>query len=146
MFLSFSKEKPMGWFDSIKDQVSGVLSGSDETSQAGLLEALGGLLNHPELGGLQGLIHRFEEKGLGAVASSWVGTGENMPISGEMLQQVLGSDKIQAYADKLGMSTQDASDHLAEVLPQVVDTLTPNGSVEEGGVGQALGGILNGLL
>lgn len=136
----------MGLFDSIKDQVVGALSGGDDTSHAGLLEAVGGLLNHPEIGGLQGLIQSFEEKGLGEVVSSWVGSGENMPISGELVQQVLGNEKVQAIADKLGISTQDASDHLAEVLPQVVDKLTPNGSVEEGGIGQALGGILKGLL
>jgi uncharacterized protein YidB (DUF937 family) len=61
--------------------------------------------------------------------SSWIGTGENRSISPEQIQQVLGSGQVQQIAERLGISSDDASSGLAKILPQVVDKLTPNGSV-----------------
>lgn len=111
------------------------------------MDVVGSLINNPQTGGLQGLIKSFEEKGLGGVAASWVGTGQNLPISAEQIQSVLGNEQVAAFAQKLGISPQDVSTHLAQLLPQVVDKLTPNGSIPEGGGGleQTLGGLLKGL-
>jgi uncharacterized protein YidB (DUF937 family) len=80
------------------------------------------LLSGPQSGGLSGLIQTFNSKGLGNVISSWVGTGENLPISGQQIQQM---------AEKLGTSKEEVSGGLASLLPQLVDKLTPNGSVPE---------------
>jgi uncharacterized protein YidB (DUF937 family) len=135
----------MGLFDSMRDQVTGALSGA-QTGHAGWMAAVGGLLNDQETGGLSSLLRRFEENGLGETVSSWVGAGQNLPISAEQIEAVLGCDKVREYADKLGISTQDAAAHLAEVLPQVVDKLTPSGQVPEGGgdIASALGGFFKG--
>ncbi|TAM83011.1 MAG: DUF937 domain-containing protein [Acidobacteria bacterium] len=84
-------------------------------------------------GGLGGLVQAFQSKGLGDVVSSWVGTGQNLPISGEQIQSVLGSDTVQQLAAKAGVSPGAAQSALATVLPMVVDRLTPNGSVPEAG-------------
>lgn len=136
----------MGLFDSIAGQVLGSLTQSGQagaTPHAGLLEAIGGLMNNPQIGGLSGLITIFQEKGLGGVVSSWVSTGENLPISAEQLQSVLGSEQVQAIAEKFGFSTEEVSGHLAELLPQVVDKLTPDGTVPEGNaMGDTLGSVL----
>lgn len=134
----------MGLFDSIRDQVTGALSGA-QNGHEGWMAAVGGLLDGQESGGLSGLIRRFEENGLGETVSSWVGTGQNLPISAEQIETVLGSEQIRQYADKLGISTQDAAAHLADVLPQVVDQLTPAGQVQEGGgdIASAIGGFFN---
>ena len=129
----------MGLLDSIAGQVLGSLSNSGDGRHAGLLEAIGGLVNNPQSGGLQGLITAFEQNGLGGVIASWVGTGQNLPISAEQLQSVLGNEQVEALAQKLGFTPQEVSGHLAELLPQVVDKLTPEGTVPEGG---ALGGLL----
>ena len=80
-------------------------------------------------GGIGGLVQQFKDKGLGDIASSWVGKGENLPISGEQLQGVLGSDVVSGMAAKFGVS----QDQIAQFLPQVVDQLTPNGEVDAGG-------------
>jgi len=64
--------------------------------------------------------------------SSWVSTGENQPVSGEQLTSVFGNNMIQEIAQKLGISSADASSGLAALLPQVIDKLTPNGTVPEG--------------
>ena len=135
----------MGLFDSITGAVE-ALSGSGANS-SGLMKEVGSLINNPQTGGLRGLIKSFEEKGLGGIAASWIGTGHNLPISAEQIQSVLGNEQVAALAQKLGISTQDVSTHLAQLLPQVVDKITPDGSLPAGGGGieQALGGLLKTL-
>lgn len=137
----------MGLLDSIVGQVAGALGGGTGQQQPnGLLEAVTGLLNNPQTGGLQGLIQAFEQQGLGHVIGSWIGTGQNLPISADQLQAVLGNEQLQAMAQKLGLSTQDIAGHLSQLLPQVVDHVTPNGEVPQGDVLQsALGNVLGGL-
>jgi uncharacterized protein YidB (DUF937 family) len=111
-----------------------------------LLQLLMGLINNPQTGGLQGLIAAFQEKGLGDLVSSWVGTGQNLPISPEQLQSVLGSGQIGQIAQQLGLSSQDVSGQLSALLPQVIDGITPNGQVPEGDAMQNALGMLSGLL
>jgi uncharacterized protein YidB (DUF937 family) len=85
--------------------------------------------NHP--GGLPGLLQSFHEKGLGDVFSSWVGTGQNLPISAEQIQSVLGSDQVKQLAAKAGISPDLAGSSLAQLLPTLVDKLTPNGQIPQ---------------
>ena len=73
----------------------------------------------------------FKSKGLNDVMSSWVSTGQNLPISGKQIQDVLGSDLIQQFAKKLGASNQDVSGGLANLLPGLIDKLTPTGQLPE---------------
>ncbi len=135
----------MGLLDSIVGQVAGSLSGAGAGQQGGLLEAVTGLINNPQTGGLQGLIQAFEQQGLGHVISSWISTGQNLPISAEQLQSVLGNEQVQAIAQKLGLSPQDISSHLTQLLPQVVDKVTPDGAVPQGDALQSAIGMLGGL-
>ena len=65
--------------------------------------------------------------------TSWVGTGQNLPISAEQIQNVLGSERVKQFAAKAGISPEVASSKLAELLPAVVDRLTPDGKAPEGG-------------
>ena len=99
----------------------------NEGGQNNLLESIGGLLSNS--GGLNGLVENFKQKGLGDVVSSWISTGKNLPISAEQIQSVLGHSQVQQIAEKLGVSTQDASNHIAEYLPQIIDKITPGGSL-----------------
>jgi len=103
--------------------------GSEDSNS--LLGMVGNLLSCPQSGGLSGLIQTFNGKGLGDVISSWVGTGENLPISGQQIQEILGSSQIQQMAEKLGTSKEEVSGGLASLLPQIIDRLTPKGSVPE---------------
>ena len=135
----------MGLLDSIVGQVAGALGGAAPGQQGGLLEAVTGLINNPQTGGLQGLIQAFEQQGLGQVISSWIGTGQNLPISAEQLQSVLGNEQVQAIAQKLGLSPQDITSHLSQLLPQVVDKVTPEGAVPQGDALQSAIGMLGGL-
>jgi uncharacterized protein YidB (DUF937 family) len=114
-----------------------------------LLQAITGMLgNDGSQGGLGGLMAKFQNAGMGDVANSWVGTGQNQPISGDQLTNVLGDDAMAGFAEKLGMSQGDAAGQLSNILPGLIDKLTPNGNAPAGGLGNSgdLMGMLGGLL
>jgi len=77
-----------------------------------------------------------------------VGTGANLPISAEQLQSVLGGDTLGRLAEQTGLSHSDLGQQLSQLLPQVVDHLTPNGELPAGGadLGSMVSGLLGGLL
>ena len=122
----------MGLLDGVLKSVTEKFLGGEGSNP--LLEMVGNLLSGPQSGGLSGLIQTFNSKGLGNVISSWVGTGENLPISGQQIQEVLGREQIQQMAEKLGTSKEEVSGGLASLLPQIIDKLTPNGSVPESNI------------
>ena len=116
----------MGLLDSILSAVSGK---SDASGQAApLIGILSGLL--AQSGGLQGLASKFSQSGQGDAFSSWVGMGENQPVSTNQVQEALGSDQVRALAAKMGVDPNLASQFLAEYLPKIVDKLTPAGKVD----------------
>ncbi|AOI70568.1 hypothetical protein WI36_23760 [Burkholderia ubonensis] len=115
------------------DIVGGLLGGqAGGNSQSALLSAALEFINN-QPGGLNGLIEKFKAGGAGDIIGSWVGTGENQPISADTLQNVLGSDAIGALASKFGVDPAQASGILAQVLPHVVNHATPNGEVPADG-------------
>ena len=118
---------------SLLDQVAGALSGAQGGANGDLLANIMQLVNDPKHGGLQGLIQSFQQGGLGEVVNSWVSSGQNLPVSAEQIQSVLGGSSLQDIAAKLGMSPEQAAGSLAEILPQAVDTMTPNGQLPQGG-------------
>jgi uncharacterized protein YidB (DUF937 family) len=82
-------------------------------------------------GGVQGLVSQFEKTGFGSIVQSWVGKGANQPIQANQIQQALGADTLKNLAQKVGLSEQDLSAKLANILPDAVDKLTPEGRVAE---------------
>jgi uncharacterized protein YidB (DUF937 family) len=139
-------EVAMGLLDTVIGAINGASSNDATGAHPDLLHAaLGMLSNDSPGGGLQGLIQKFEQGGLADVVSSWVGTGNNLPISADQLQSVLGSDAISSLASKLGLSGADVSQQLSQILPKVVDQLTPNGAAPEGGLGD-LGSLIGQFL
>ncbi|VTU34569.1 MULTISPECIES: YidB family protein [unclassified Variovorax] len=115
----------------------------------GLAGALGGLLaNNGEQGGLGGLVSKFEQAGMGNVIQSWIGKGENAPISGDQLHAALGSDVVSGIAQKLGVNPATLLPMLATMLPTLIDHLTPHGQVPAEGLGnhEDLLSSLSGLL
>jgi uncharacterized protein YidB (DUF937 family) len=101
------------------------------------------------LAGLGQMMEQFQRGGLGDVMGSWISKGQNLPISPDQLGSVLGNEQIAGMASKLGMNQGDLLGQLSQMLPDVVDRLTPNGQVPQqadlGGLGQ-LGSMLGGLL
>jgi uncharacterized protein YidB (DUF937 family) len=110
--------------------------------------AIGMLSNDGGQGGLGGLAAKFQQAGLGDAMGSWIGTGENHAVSGDQITSALGSDTISDIASKLGMSHGDAAGQLSQILPGLINHLTPNGQAPAGGLGSSgdLMGMLGGLL
>ncbi len=138
----------MGMFGNILGAVLGNMG--QQGGAAGALASVAGslLANDGDQGGLGGLVGKFEQAGLGNVVSSWIGNGQNLPISADQLQSVLGSDAVSGIAAKLGINPADAMGQLSTMLPGLVDKLTPNGAAPAGGLGNMgdLAGMLGGLL
>ena len=107
----------MGMFDGLLGGIVG----------AGMVTAVNGIIE--KHGGLQGVMNEFERNGLGPTVKSWVGTGPNQPISADQLQQVLGPELLQQLSAKSGLSVQELTQKLSQVLPQAVDRLTPDGKI-----------------
>lgn len=122
----------MGLLDSIVGQVTGALEGSVPGAQVhpGLMDVVSTLMT--QSGGLQGLAGQFEQQGLGHLMSSWMGSGQNLAITPEQVQSVLGEPHIAAVAAKLGLSAADVTNQLAGLLPHAVDSVTPAGTVPQG--------------
>jgi uncharacterized protein YidB (DUF937 family) len=110
----------MGLFDGVLGGIVG----------AGMVSVVNGIIE--QHGGLQGVISQFEKSGLGETVSSWVGTGANQAISPTQVHQALGPDLLQQLAAKSGLPVQDLVQKLAQVLPQAVDHLTPDGTIPKG--------------
>jgi uncharacterized protein YidB (DUF937 family) len=81
------------------------------------------------LGGLGGLLDKLQKGGLGDVANSWVGPGQNQPASHGQLGSALGPDIIKTLAQRSGLSEEEITKQLSQILPGVVDKLTPQGRV-----------------
>jgi uncharacterized protein YidB (DUF937 family) len=119
---------------SLLDTIGSMFGNSPQgggSQQALVASALEFINNQP--GGLNGLIQRFHENGAGEIISSWVGTGENQPISADTLHQVLGSETITNLAAKAGVEPEQVTGLLSQVLPHVVNAATPNGEVPADG-------------
>jgi uncharacterized protein YidB (DUF937 family) len=89
-------------------------------------------------GGLSSLIQQFQQAGLGQQMNSWIGTGQNLPISPEQLKQVFGQGQLGQMASSSGLQETQISGGLAELLPQLIDGLTPKGQVPTEGIDGAL--------
>jgi uncharacterized protein YidB (DUF937 family) len=107
-------------------ELGSMLSGSSNPLAAAVMQMI---TNQP--GGLSGLVQQFHDKGLGGLVSSWVSTGQNLPISADQIQHVLGSEQVKELAAKAGIPTDMAASSLAQLLPMLVDKLTPNGQIPE---------------
>ncbi len=110
----------------LKNGAKGVLGGSaGKRSSGGAGDILG------QLGGLPGILEQLKKAGLGKQVESWVGKGNNLAVTGDQLQSALGPERIEELANQLGMPSATLKNQLAEVLPEVVNQVTPNGHVPD---------------
>jgi uncharacterized protein YidB (DUF937 family) len=123
---------------SLLNSILGAVMGGQQQQNPLLNIALSMLSNNQQGGnGLAGLLGQFQQGGLGNIAQSWIGKGENLPISGEQLQQILGSGQIGQIAQQLGLSNEQTSGQLADLLPGLIDKLTPHGEAPQQGLGDS---------
>lgn len=159
----------MGLLDSV---LGSVLNGGQSPQQpgaqaeGGLGGILGTLASNPQLlqvimgllaggqgrsaqagggGPLGGLLEQFQQAGLGDVLGSWIGPGQNHPVSADQLGQVFGQDRLSELGAQLGMGGGDLASQLSQILPGLVDQMTPQGQLPqpgEGGGNEGLFGML----
>ncbi len=120
--------------------IGDVLGGTGgSTAGGGLAAVLGSVLGGGASGeggsiglpGLGGLLEQFQRAGFAEQASSWVGSGQNLPIAPEAMGQIFGSDALSQIAQQAGVSESEASEGLSQLLPEVVDRLTPDGNAPD---------------
>lgn len=129
----------------LMDMVGGMLGGQGDSKAALVQAAIGMIQNHP--GGLQGLLGQFQQAGLAEHVESWLGSGANQGITADHVQQALSGDQLQAVAQQAGLDPAQASQGLASLLPEIVNHLSPNGSMPDAGqLQQGLGGLLGKFL
>jgi uncharacterized protein YidB (DUF937 family) len=116
------------------DQLGGLMGGGQQGGQAGgdLTGLVLGMLTGGGGSGLASLVQQFTSAGLGNIVSSWVGTGQNLPISPAQVTQALGHDKVHEFAKQAGVPVEQASGVLAGLLPKLIDQLTPGGALPSG--------------
>lgn len=138
----------MGLFDSVLGSLTGSNSAGQTSNAANpLLGIVVGMLTHQSGGGLAGVVQQFVAKGLGQQANSWVGNGPNEPITADHIHQVFGTDQVQQMAQQTGLPPQHVAAGLAQLLPQIINQLTPNGSMVHGDeLKNNIAGLLKGLL
>jgi uncharacterized protein YidB (DUF937 family) len=133
---------------SILGSLEGALGGSPNTTGSNPGSVSGALvvsqiisMIQKQPGGLAGLLQSCQQGGLGHVFQSWMGTGQNLPVTPDQLHSTLGSDVISRITQATGLSQAQVEQHLSALLPQVVDHLTPNGQLPQGDIGTALAGL-----
>lgn len=120
----------MGLLDNILGQVTG---GSTQPGQnQSLANAVMKMLGNQGSGGIGGLLTMFQQKGLGNQVQSWIGTGANQPVTPDQITSALGEDKVAQIAQEAGVESRHASAGLAQLIPGIIDKLTPNGSLPQG--------------
>jgi len=131
----------MGLLDDVLG-MAGLGNAAQSQQHAGALSMILNYINSPEVGGIAGLQKMFQEKGLGNIISSWISTGQNLPISGNQLQNVVQGGALQNMASQSGMDVSQLTSIFAQLMPHAVDQMTPNGQIPDSG---ALSQMMKGL-
>ncbi len=113
----------------VKSAIGANTPGQAEAQSQNLVTGALGMLE--SMGGISGLVNKFQQSGLGDVAASWIGTGGNKTIQPDQLSKVLGKDQIAALAQQAGIPESEVPSVLSKVLPAMVDQLTPEGKEPE---------------
>ena len=114
----------MSVFDKVVDSPKAV-----EPGAGGLTSQLIDFVQSPDVGGIQGLVQKFEKAGLGPTIKSWIGGGKPLPIAPPEITRVFGNDVITRFASKTGLSINDVVQKLTSILPDTISQLTPGGKV-----------------
>jgi uncharacterized protein YidB (DUF937 family) len=117
----------MGLFDSFGGSLKGALEGAAAAAAPALIAGALGKSNI----GLQGVVQKLQENGLGAQVTSWLGTGPNATITPDQLRAALGNERVKEIAAHFGVSTDEALKLLSDHLPAAVDQASPNGELQQ---------------
>jgi uncharacterized protein YidB (DUF937 family) len=122
------KDLTMGILDSLEN--SPIFKGALGQLEAAVVPVvLSEVLGKGGQGGLSAIVAKLEQAGLGDQVKSWIGNGQNIPITAEQLQQVLGNETVKALAARFNIPIDQLAQILAQQLPAAVDHASPNGKL-----------------
>lgn len=110
---------------SILDSIKGFAGGDSQVM--GFVNGVQGFID--QNGGLGGLKAKFESEGAGTIMQSWISTGPNLPISQDQIQKIMGNQFVQEMAGKMGIDPATAGQRLSDMLPKLMDSLSPDGKM-----------------
>ncbi len=118
----------MGILDSLEDSPA-FKAALSQLGGAILPAVLGEVMGNGGQGGLSAIVAKLQQAGFGDQVKSWIGTGQNLPITADQLQQALGSDTAKQLAARFNIPLDQISKVLAQALPKAVDSASPNGTL-----------------
>ena len=130
----------------LMNSLTGAAGATGQDPQAAIAGVQGLIDQH---GGVDGLLQKLRDGGLGGLVDSWVGTGPNQPVEPKQLGAALGPDTVNQLSASTGISIQSLLPMLAAFLPMLINHLTPTGQAPKAGDATNqpdLGGLLGGLL
>lgn len=116
----------MGFLDEMGKQLGGAIGGAGG-GQPNVLQIVRALMQ--QNGGLDGLLAKLQQGGLGDAVKSWLGNGQNVQITADQVTRALGNPQIAAVAKQFGIDPQQVSNLVAQNLPGLVDKLSPGGAL-----------------
>ena len=108
----------------LMDTLTGLLKSSG--AQDKLIKSVQGMVGDGSIS-LDKFKERADQAGLGDIFDSWVGKGENKPISADQVKQAADPENLRRLADEAGVSVDEAAEQLSKALPKAVDHMTPDG-------------------
>ena len=103
------------------------------TGEGGIADILAQVLGNTNVGSVGGLLQRLVQSGLAGQVASWLGNGSNLPVSADQLRNALGDETIGQLAKQFNLPADELLRHLAQHLPNTIDTMSPSGSLAEDG-------------
>jgi len=135
----------MDFSDLLKQGAELIQSNSDDATTGidtdAISNALGNIFGGENGLDLSSIISKVTDGDLGETISSWLGSGENMPISMDSITDLLGSDKISEFASQLGLSEDSAKGALSDAIPDLVDKATSGEDSLIGSMLEKVGGV-----
>jgi len=128
----------MGLLDDVISMAASSSGGQAQAQHATALSAIISYVNSPQVGGIAGLQKMFQDGGLGSIFTSWVGSGQNLPVSADQLQNVLHGGALQQAAQQSGLNASQLTGMMSALLPHLVDKLSPNGQLPDASALQSM--------
>lgn len=136
----------MNLFTEIVQRLAGSDPASAQRQSRSLIEGLLDMLQDDSTGGIEGIRNRAQRQGLSDIISSWIGTGQNRPITPDQVTDVLGRERVEALSQRAGIPASEGANVLSQFLPELIDKLTPEGHVPQKGQMSTIGKVLLGGL
>jgi uncharacterized protein YidB (DUF937 family) len=121
--------------------LKGVLNGNvNQQQQSQLPDVFGQILKNTDLGSIGGLLKQLQEGGLERQIGSWLGNGQNLPVTPTQIKEALGNEQVKQIAKQLGLPVDEALKKMSEFFPEAVNQASPNGELKPDHKAEGRGG------